>query len=155
LGVEARIRFLGSGVDSRGKKGRKGPEGQEVGSGAGIEIEEKTSSRQGELAKLRLAGLQWQRKYAGWGLLHMFCAAAQHCMIHHTVHKKVNHSTAASQERTPAKLPAVPGLPAGQICWRAPWASWARVEDLPDHDHTVWEVKELATAKQPTWLLLL
>jgi len=30
-----------------------------------------------------------------------------------------------------------------------------RVEDLPDHDHTVWEVKEPATAKQPTWLLLL
>ena len=30
-----------------------------------------------------------------------------------------------------------------------------RVEDLPDRDHTVWEVKEPATAKQPTWLLLL
>ena len=53
----------------------------------------------------------------------MFCAAAQHCIIHHTVHNKVNHSTAASQRRTPAKLPAVPGLPAGQTCWRARWAS--------------------------------
>jgi len=30
-----------------------------------------------------------------------------------------------------------------------------RVVDLPDRDHTVWEVKEPATAKQPTWLLLL
>jgi len=30
-----------------------------------------------------------------------------------------------------------------------------RVEDLPDRNHTVWEVKEPATAKQPTWLLLL
>ena len=30
-----------------------------------------------------------------------------------------------------------------------------RVEDLPDRDHTVWEVKEPATAKQPTWLLML
>jgi len=29
------------------------------------------------------------------------------------------------------------------------------VEDLPDRDHTVWEVKELATAKLPTWLSLL
>jgi len=71
----------------------------------------------------RLAGLQWQKKYAGWGLLHIFCAAAQHCIIHHTVHKKVNHSTAASQERTPVKPPAVPGLPVGQTCWRARWAS--------------------------------
>jgi len=30
-----------------------------------------------------------------------------------------------------------------------------RVEDLPDRDHTVWEVKEPVTAKQSTWLLLL
>jgi len=29
------------------------------------------------------------------------------------------------------------------------------VEDLPDRDHTVWEVKEQATAKLPTWLTLL
>jgi len=29
-----------------------------------------------------------------------------------------------------------------------------RVEDLPDRDHTVWEVKEPANSKQPTWLLL-
>ena len=28
------------------------------------------------------------------------------------------------------------------------------VEDLPDRDHTVWEIKEPATAKQPTFLLL-
>jgi len=26
------------------------------------------------------------------------------------------------------------------------------VEDLPDRDYTVWEVKEPATAKLPTWL---
>jgi len=37
--------------------------------------------------------------------------------------KQVNHSTAASQERTPANLPAVPGLPAGHTCWRARWVS--------------------------------
>ena len=30
-----------------------------------------------------------------------------------------------------------------------------RVEDLPDRGHTVWEVKEPATAKLSTWLLLL
>jgi len=30
-----------------------------------------------------------------------------------------------------------------------------RVEDLPDCDHTVCEVKEPATAKQSTWFLLL
>jgi len=53
----------------------------------------------------------------------MFCVAAQHCMMHHTVQKKVNHSTAASQERTPAKPSAVPGLPAGNTCWRTRWAS--------------------------------
>jgi len=29
-----------------------------------------------------------------------------------------------------------------------------RVEDLPVRDHTVWQIKEPATAKQPTWLLL-
>jgi len=29
------------------------------------------------------------------------------------------------------------------------------VEDLPDHNHMLWEVKEAATGKQPTWLLLL
>jgi len=78
----------------------------------------------------------------------MFCATAQHCMIHHTVYNKVNHSTAASQERTPAKLPAVPNMLAcvmGITC----------VEDLPDRDHTVWEVKEPATAKLSTWLPLL
>jgi len=28
------------------------------------------------------------------------------------------------------------------------------LEDLPDRDHTVWQNKEPATAKQPTWLLL-
>jgi len=28
------------------------------------------------------------------------------------------------------------------------------LEDLPDRDHTVWQIKEPATAKQPTWLLL-
>jgi len=77
----------------------------------------------------------------------MFCAAAQHCMIHHTVHNKVNHRTAASQERTPAKLPAVPGLPVGQTCWRARWTSPVL---RPDRDHTVWEVKEPATAKLST-----
>jgi len=30
-----------------------------------------------------------------------------------------------------------------------------RVEDLPERDHMVWEVKEPATAKLPTWLPLL
>ena len=54
----------------------------------------------------------------------MFCATAQHCMIHHTVYKKVNHSTAASQERTPANPPAVPGLLAGKTYCRARWASF-------------------------------
>ena len=53
----------------------------------------------------------------------MYCAAAQDCMMHHTMPKKIIHSTAASQERTPAKLPAVAGLPAGQTYWRARWAS--------------------------------
>jgi len=53
----------------------------------------------------------------------MYCAAAQHCMMHLTMPKKINHTTAASEERTPAKPPAVPGLPAGQTYWRARWAS--------------------------------
>ena len=78
----------------------------------------------------------------------MFCVAAQYFMIHHTVYNKVNHSKAASQERTPANLSAVPDMLAramGITC----------VEDLPDPDHMVWEVKEPATAKPPTWLLLL
>jgi len=44
----------------------------------------------------------------------LFCAGAQHCMIHHTVYNKVNHSTVTSQERTPANLPAVSGFPTGQ-----------------------------------------
>jgi len=78
----------------------------------------------------------------------MFCVAAQYFMIHHTVYNKVNHSKAASQERTPANLSAVPDMLAramGITC----------VEDLPDRDHTVWEVKEPATVKLPTWLTLL
>ena len=37
-GPEAVFRFLGSGVDSRGKKGRKGSEGRELGSGVRLEI---------------------------------------------------------------------------------------------------------------------
>jgi len=37
--------------------------------------------------------------------------------------QEYHHSTAASQERTPVKPPAMPGLPAGQTCWRARWAS--------------------------------
>jgi len=40
-GVEAVFRFLGSGVDSRGKKGRKGSEGRELGSG--VRLQRKTS----------------------------------------------------------------------------------------------------------------
>ena len=40
-GVEAVFRFLGSGVDSRGKKGRKGSEGRELGSG--VRLQCKTS----------------------------------------------------------------------------------------------------------------
>jgi len=40
-GVEAVFRFLGSGVDSRGKKGRKGSEGWELGSG--VRLQCKTS----------------------------------------------------------------------------------------------------------------
>ena len=55
-GVEAIFRFLESGVDFRGKKGRKGSEGREVGSGARIEIEKESSLRLGELGKPWLAG---------------------------------------------------------------------------------------------------
>ena len=40
-GVEDVFRFLGSGVDSRGKKGRKGSEGREIGSG--VRLQCKTS----------------------------------------------------------------------------------------------------------------
>jgi len=52
--------FLGRESTPEAKKGEKGPR---VGrSGARIEIQKKPSSRQGELAKPRLAGLRWQRK---------------------------------------------------------------------------------------------
>jgi len=74
----------------------------------------------------------------------MFGGTSQHCMIHHTVHNKVNHSAAASQERTPAKLHML-ARAMGVTC----------VEDLSDRDHTVWEVKGPATAKLPRWLALL
>ena len=86
--------------------------------------------------------------------MHMFCTTGQHYMIHDTVHKKVNHSTAESKERTSAKLPAVSGLPVGQTCWHTAM-DITRVEDLSDRDHTVWEVKKPGTVKQPTWFLLL
>jgi len=72
----------------------------------------------------------------------MFCVTAQHCMMYHTMPKQINHSSAASQERTLSKPTAVPGLPAGlpglpaDILVRA--MGITRVEDLPDCDHTVW-----------------
>jgi len=83
----------------------------------------------------------------------MFFTATQHCMIHHTVHKKVNHSTEASQKRSSeaASLAWAPGRT--DMLARAMGITC--VEDLPDHNHMLWEVKQAATGKQPTWLLLL
>jgi len=51
--------------------------------------------------------------------------------------KTINNSIAASEERTIAKPPTVPGPLAGQTNWRAAMGI-TRVEDLPDCDHTVW-----------------
>jgi len=78
-------------------------------------------------------------------------------MIHHTVHKKVNHSTArrsgvtgvhASEATRRARAP-------GRTDMLVRAMGITRAEVLSDRDHTVWEVKEPATAKQPTCLVLL
>jgi len=69
--------------------------------------------------------------------VYICCAAAQHCVMHHSVQK--NQTTAAaSKQRTPAKPPAVPGLPRGRTDMLARTMGITRVEDLPDRDHTVW-----------------
>jgi len=47
-------------------------------------------------------------------------------------------TAAASKQRTPAKPPAVPGLPRGRTDMLARTMGITRVEDLPDRDHTVW-----------------
>ena len=50
--VETKSPFLASGVDSRGKKGRNGSEGRELGSGARIEIEKNRARDNSELTSI-------------------------------------------------------------------------------------------------------
>jgi len=142
------------GVNSRGKKGKKGPEGLGVGSGARIDIEKKTCSRQGELAK----------PAAGWAAV-----AKEICWVGAAAYilcsSPTLHNTSYSTQKSKPQHSGVTGAHASEAARRA-WAPGrtdmlARamgitcVEDLPDPDHMVWEVKEPATAKPPTWLLLL
>jgi len=62
-------------------------------------------------------------KETGWvDLLHSFVQQSNTAWCIIQCQKKVNHSTVASQERTPAKPPAMPGLLAGQTYRRAQWA---------------------------------
>jgi len=75
------------------------------------------------------------------------------------------HDTSYSLQKSKPQYSGITGAHASESTRRA-WAPGRkdilscamgiiRVEDLPDRDHTVWEVKEPATTKQPTWLLML
>jgi len=98
------------------------------------------------LTKSRFAKLRWQRKKAGWGLLHMFCATAQHCMKHHTVPTKVNHSTAASQERTPALVHAQRTCRAKQLRLHGPHVAESKALSYRGGGTTTRASEECATA---------
>jgi len=64
-----------------------------------------------------------------------------------------HHSSSASGERQRGRSPHSQ-LPRGETDLLARTIGITRVEDLPDRDHMVWQIKEPATTKQPTWLLL-
>ena len=71
------------------------------------------------------------------------------------MHREVsNHRSSSCIGKRQRGRPLPPQLPRGETDMRARTIGITRVEDLPDRDHTVWQIKEPATVKQPTWLLL-
>jgi len=108
----------------------------------------------GELAKPLLAGLQWQRKLVWLGAV--ACVLCTGLTLYDTSYSaqksKPQHSDVTGAHASESALCV---LSPGRTGMLARAMGITRVEDLPDRDHTVWEVKEPATAKQPTWLLML
>jgi len=76
----------------------------------------------------------------------MFCATAQHCMKHHTVPTKVNHSTAASQERTPALVHAQRTCRAKQLRLHGPHVAESKALSYRGGGTTTRASEECATA---------